>query len=223
MSAKPKTLSNGTLSLRFMQNAHRAKQLKEVELEKAQVKDSDEWAIPKEIQESWGKSTSDAVSYEDSYLPFLFPTESSGSSSSAQKQANGRRVFKKGEEVIGTKPSTETPPQPRHSSQSTPQAALKKEKMISLNLKTSSKVKKSNKSAKQAIFETRNVGTDLRPPPASKGFLKPAGVDDPKAASISEVVESSLGFGARERKRPNDNTTPADGETRTKKKKKKTS
>ncbi len=63
MSAKPKTLSNGTLALRFMQNAHRAKQLKEVELEKAQVKDSDEWAIPQEIQESWGKSTSCAPSH----------------------------------------------------------------------------------------------------------------------------------------------------------------
>ncbi|KAK0210307.1 hypothetical protein DFS33DRAFT_1378285 [Desarmillaria ectypa] len=216
MSAKPKTLSNGTLSLRFMQNAHRAQQLKEVELEKAQVKDSDEWAIPKEIQESWGESTSDAVSYEDSYLPFLFPTEPSSSSSSAQTRANGRRVFKKGEEVTG-KPSTETPPQLIHSSPDSPQAPLKKEKRISLSdLKMSSKAKKFNKSAKQAIFETGNVGTDLRPLPASKGFLKPAGVDDPKMASTSET---SLSLGARERKRPNDGAALADGETKKKKKK----
>ncbi|KAK0225220.1 hypothetical protein EDD85DRAFT_940761 [Armillaria nabsnona] len=216
MSAKPKTLSNGTLALRFMQNAHRAKQLKEVELEKAQVKDSDEWAIPKEIQESWGKSTSDPVSYEDSYLPFLFPTEPSSSSNSVPIRANGRRVFKKGEEVTG-KPSTETPPQPTHSSPGSPQ---KKDKRI--DLKASSKVaNRFNKTAKQAIFETGNVGTDLRPPPASKGFLKPAGVDDPKAASTSEMkADLSLSLGARERKRPHDNTTPADGETKKKKKKK---
>lgn len=216
MSTKPKTLSNGTLALRFMQNAHRAKQLKEVELEKAQVKDSDEWSIPKEIQESWGKSTSDPVSYEDSYLPFLFPTEPSSSSSSAPTRANGRRVFKKGEEVTG-KPSTETPPQPTHSSPDSPQ---KKDKRI--DLKASSKVaNRFNKTAKQAIFETGNVGTDLRPPPASKGFLKPAGVDDPKAASTSEMkADSSLSLGARERKRPHDSATPADGETKKKKKKK---
>lgn len=214
MSTKPKTLSNGTLALRFMQNAHRAKQLKEVELEKAQVKDSDEWSIPKEIQESWGKSTSDPVIYEDSYLPFLFPTEASSSSSSASIiRATGRRVFKKGEEVIG-KPSTEIPPQPPHSSPDSPQ---KKDKT---KPKPSSKVaNRFNKTAKQAIFESGNVGTDLRPPPASKGFLKPAGVDDPKPASNSEM-KGDLSLGARERKRPHDGATPADGETKKKKKKK---
>ncbi|KAK0458446.1 uncharacterized protein EV420DRAFT_1479717 [Desarmillaria tabescens] len=213
MSAKPKTLSNGTLSLRFMQNAHRAQQLKEVELEKAKVKESDQWAIPQEIQESWGEVTSDAVSYEDSYLPFLFPTEPSSSSSSAQTRTNGRRVFKKGEEVTG-KPTTETPPEPTRSSPD----SIKKEKGISLSdMKTSTMAKKFNKSAKQAIFETGNVGTDLRPPPASKGFLKPAGVDEPKASLISET---SLSLGARERKRPNDGAAPADGEVKKKKKKK---
>ncbi|KAK0228050.1 hypothetical protein IW262DRAFT_575353 [Armillaria fumosa] len=212
MSAKPKTLSNGTLALRFMQNAHRAKQLKEVELEKAQVKDSDEWSIPKEIQESWGKSTSDPVSYEDSYLPFLFPTEPSSSPSSVPIiRTNGRRMFKKGEEVTG-KPSTETPPQPTHSSPDSPQ---KKDK-----LKPSSKVaNRFNKTAKQAIFESGNVGTDLRPLPASKGFLKPAGVDDPQTASTSET-KADWSLGARERKRPHDGATPADGETKKKKKKK---
>lgn len=78
-----------------------------------------------------------------------------------------------------------------------------------------------NKTAKQAIFETGNVGTDLRPLPASKGFLKPAGVDDPKAASTSEMkTDLSLSLGARERKRPHDSATPTDGETKKKKKKK---
>jgi len=52
MSAK--TLSTGTLSLRFMQNAHRAKQLAEVEAEQAQVKDEAEWEVAKEVREAWG-------------------------------------------------------------------------------------------------------------------------------------------------------------------------
>ena len=49
-----KTLSTGTLSLRFMQNAHRAKQLAEVEAEQAQVKDEAEWEVAKEVREAWG-------------------------------------------------------------------------------------------------------------------------------------------------------------------------
>ena len=41
-----KTLSNGTLSLRFMQNAHRAKLQAQVELEQAKIKDDAEWSVP---------------------------------------------------------------------------------------------------------------------------------------------------------------------------------
>lgn len=51
-----KTLSTSTLSLKFMQNAHRAKNLKEVELEKAPVKDDGEWEVSKEVREAWGEA-----------------------------------------------------------------------------------------------------------------------------------------------------------------------
>lgn len=49
-----KSLSNGTLSLRFMQNALRSKQQAAVELERAKVKDDAEWEVSKEIREAWG-------------------------------------------------------------------------------------------------------------------------------------------------------------------------
>jgi len=48
-----KTLSTGTLSLRFMQNAHRAKQLAEVEGEQAKVIDEAEWEVAKEVKDAW--------------------------------------------------------------------------------------------------------------------------------------------------------------------------
>jgi hypothetical protein len=48
-----KTLSTGTLSLRFMQNAHRAKQLAEVEAEQAKVADEAEWEVTKEVKDAW--------------------------------------------------------------------------------------------------------------------------------------------------------------------------
>ena len=52
-----KTLSTSTLSLKFMQNAHRAKNLAEVQLEKAEVKDDGEWEVAQEIREAWGPET----------------------------------------------------------------------------------------------------------------------------------------------------------------------
>lgn len=51
-----KTLSTGTLNLRFMQNARRAHQLPRVEPEQAHVKDDAEWEVSPEIREAWGPS-----------------------------------------------------------------------------------------------------------------------------------------------------------------------
>lgn len=57
--AKPagKGLSTGTLSLKFMQNAHRAKQLAQIELEQAEVKDEAEWEVSKAVREAWGPAS----------------------------------------------------------------------------------------------------------------------------------------------------------------------
>jgi len=49
-----KTISTGTLSLRFMQNAHRAKNLAEVEAEKAEVKDDGKWEVSGDVKQAWG-------------------------------------------------------------------------------------------------------------------------------------------------------------------------
>lgn len=51
-----KTLSSGTLNLRFMQNARRAQQLPPVDPEQARVKDDAEWEVSPEIREAWGPS-----------------------------------------------------------------------------------------------------------------------------------------------------------------------
>lgn len=53
-----KTISTGTLGLRFMQNAQRAKQLKEVEAERAHVKDEAEWEVDQKVRDAWGISSS---------------------------------------------------------------------------------------------------------------------------------------------------------------------
>ncbi|EJF60146.1 hypothetical protein DICSQDRAFT_63582 [Dichomitus squalens LYAD-421 SS1] len=105
-----KTLSNGTLSLRFMQNAQRAKLQAQVEVEQAKVKDDAEWSVSQEIRDAWGLGESlskqeDNV-HESSYLPFIFQSDKGeGTSSASQPDGRpafrGRRAFNaKGKEVV---------------------------------------------------------------------------------------------------------------------------
>jgi hypothetical protein len=50
-----KTLSKGTLGLRFMQNAQRAKQQDQAgDPEQAKVHDDGAWEISKDIRDAWG-------------------------------------------------------------------------------------------------------------------------------------------------------------------------
>ena len=53
-----KSLSNSTLSLRFMQNAQRARQQAAADAERAKVKDEAEWEVSREIREVWGLAAS---------------------------------------------------------------------------------------------------------------------------------------------------------------------
>ncbi|TFK36063.1 hypothetical protein BDQ12DRAFT_699775 [Crucibulum laeve] len=223
-----KTLSTGTLSLRFMQNAQRAKQLKEVELERAEVKDDGQWEVSKEVKEAWrvgsGSTEMDAVIHEASYLPFLF-SESSATSNSSQYSGNrpkGRRVFnKKGEEVVDESKvvplSGESAPMPHEPSS---KGRKPHPHPVSISASGSSGLRgfdqfkqfKDTKTAKQEIFDNAPVGDDLRPPPAIKSifsakptsntFLKPSGVDDPLETKPRAAMTSSPSIieGARSKK-----------------------
>ena len=64
MMATGKTLSKGTLGLRFMQNAQRVKQQPTPELDRAKVKDDAEWEVAKEIREAWGLASSSTTESE---------------------------------------------------------------------------------------------------------------------------------------------------------------
>ncbi|KAJ3575595.1 hypothetical protein NP233_g980 [Leucocoprinus birnbaumii] len=102
-----KTLSNGTLSLRFMQNALRRQQLQEVELERAEVKDEGKWEVGQDVKEAWGigrEQTSELVAHESSYLPFLF----SETNDTRNTKPRGRRMFnKKGLDVSQEQPESQ--------------------------------------------------------------------------------------------------------------------
>lgn len=123
-----KTLSNSVMGLRFMQNAQRAKQQAEVELEQAKIKDEAEWEVSQEVKDAWGIGSSSsasrcvytvvvcffgvdcgwvsssAVVHESSYIPFIFSSAEAETSGEAQSTSKGRRSFNnKGKEVEESK------------------------------------------------------------------------------------------------------------------------
>ncbi|KAG5637701.1 hypothetical protein H0H81_003556 [Sphagnurus paluster] len=231
-----KTISSGTLGLRFMQNVQRAKQLKEVEAERAPVKDDGEWEIDPKIRDAWG-------------------TKSSSTSTSSEKP-KGRRVFNKHgvedvpqEKVPASSPTT-TPPdnQNRPKVHHRPKISDKSGAgLFGFPDEPSSKSKtKSSKTAKQAIYDNTGVGEDLRRRATKTRdvdealaadslklksvFLKPAGVDEPTPAgsgpsSISHNSDPDVIQGARSKKAKRDRTNAdqPDGEDAKPKKKKKKS
>ncbi|KAL4077490.1 hypothetical protein J3A83DRAFT_4056140, partial [Scleroderma citrinum] len=169
-----KALSSSTLSLRFMQNAEQKHTTQQ-----AQIRDDSEWELPQ-------KATSvseDTVTYEHSYLPFLF------------HQTRGRRTFDKhGKEVTQVSASAEQPG-PTITDPSITAGAKKQPRpksISSFGLSTidpkKEKDRDPSKSAKHAIRDISGVGTDLRtrPPPSSSGFMKPQGIDLPAVRSVKK-------------------------------------
>ncbi|KAJ6465695.1 hypothetical protein C8R45DRAFT_1106743 [Mycena sanguinolenta] len=213
-----KTLSTSTLSLKFMQNAHRAKNLAEVQLDRAEVKDDGEWEVAQEIRDAWGLETTQSVSYEASYLPFLFASDASGSNAPPAANLRGRRAFKRGREVtdeyqvnVPDTPATEA----QTSTTSTSKSAGKPKQISSLSGRTGSNKNSKKvanapkgKSARQAIYDNSGVGADMRsqklepsdtsaennsppPKPLPNVFLKPAGVDEPVESAKSGLEATS--------------------------------
>ncbi|KAH7924197.1 hypothetical protein BV22DRAFT_1013858 [Leucogyrophana mollusca] len=203
-----KTLSTGTMNLRFMQNARRAQQLAQVEVEKAHVKDDAEWEVAKDIREAWGlgsgsNTDTQNVTYETSYLPFLFPSlpepPAGNEAGSSDSRPRGRRTFnKRGEEIIqevqgfsSDRPETQDTVdrvQPKEAKQIRPKSISGSGTQI-VTARQSKRPKDASKEAKRVIYDNSGVGTDLRPPstlrvqltgtPTNNTFMKPSGVDGP--------------------------------------------
>lgn len=196
-----KTLSTGTLNLRFMQNARRAQQLSgvDVELEKAHVKDEAEWEVAPDIRKAWGvDSDSNDDLYERSYMPFLFSETSS----------KGRRKFNKNGEESSKPPEAEAPaPASPADVDETRQTKMKSISSSSSNSNAFAKPSKKHKEpASRVIYDNSNVGVDLGSKSlssnrtsstsvpkgsGSNAFMKPAGVDDPSFPPWSRDGPSS--------------------------------
>ncbi|OBZ74876.1 hypothetical protein A0H81_05499 [Grifola frondosa] len=198
-----KTLSNGTLSLRFMQNAQRAKLQAQVELEQAKIKDDAEWEVPKEVKDAWGiaRSNNNSIStvrfrpsarrispnphrttvvHESSYLPFMFASQDQeeGPSSSTQPappaKLRGRRAFNgRGEEVFPEE--RKAAPDAADAADEKPPKPERRPFAIS-GFRAPRDAQKDGKKARTKTAQMLVHSISRR-----SGFVKPAGVDEPGA------------------------------------------
>ncbi|KAH9943896.1 hypothetical protein B0H21DRAFT_747474 [Amylocystis lapponica] len=193
-----KTLSNGTLSLRFMQNAQRAKLEAQVEAEQARVKDDAEWEVSNDIKEAWGiRSTASqpraVVAHENSYVPFLFSSPSSEDPERASSSTHppsppklrGRRTFDaRGQEVVTQEKPLSLAGDERDAAHNADEKSPQKDAKRPTSI--------SGKKTAQMLIREANV---VHPPPSLRdmteqdplagatGFVKPAGVDAPAETS----------------------------------------
>ncbi|KAF7308030.1 hypothetical protein MKEN_01165100 [Mycena kentingensis (nom. inval.)] len=206
--AAPK-LSSGTLGLRFMQNAALRK-VAQTDKAAVPVKDPEEvdgeWEIPKaRMQEGWGSTSasgggqSGSVSYEASYIPFLFGADDEDGEERVVKR---RRTFKKGREVRVDEPVAIPMPIPQ--ADMLPDAEASKGRTKTKSSSSSSKIrsissqggtgtgkakKSTSTSAREAVFKASvDAAPQLpvptpAPTPTPTTFLRPAGVDAPPQAT----------------------------------------
>ncbi|KAJ2919642.1 hypothetical protein MD484_g835, partial [Candolleomyces efflorescens] len=200
------------MNLKFMQNALRAQQIQAPELPKAEVKDDGQWEVPQAVRDAWGLTGDSSKSqesdiHEESYLPFLSQADDADSGpSSSSSQLKGRRVFgKHGKEIEVAKTSDESTAETAEAPIESAEPAKGRKihpRPVSISGKSGGflrgfdqleKSSKPKKSARDMVFESGGVGSDLRSVQRPSGntaavasapggeieFLKPAGVDAP--------------------------------------------
>ncbi|KAH9886743.1 hypothetical protein C8Q73DRAFT_748900 [Cubamyces lactineus] len=234
-----KTLSNGTLSLRFMQNAHRAKLQAQVELEQAKIKDDAEWSVSQEIRDAWGigqasSSSNDDVVYEPSYVPFIFDSDAAEASSSNSPQQDmpklrGRRTFNaRGEEIVQEeKPQEEEENVVADAPEEKPRSKFDKRPTSISGFKAPISTQRDGKKTRTKTAQMLiREDVSVRPPASmqtsilavkrEEGFIKPEGVDEPIRTARRAPTEG------RKRERDQDTTgadrTGSEGKKRKKKK-----
>lgn len=211
-----KSLSNGTLSLKFMQNALRRQQLQEVELERAEIKDEGKWEVGPEVKEAWGigeNQSSDVVVHESSYIPFLFSSEREDAATHTQKP-RGRRMFnKKGLEVS----QEQSQSQPQHGNADNDDNAHDGED-DSLNPENDNNGK--SKGRKSGIHTNpRPISSNSLGYSRLKGFDTLDGKPNRGSRSARDAIFSLSGVGTDlrdSRKRPADDELPEDNEQKPK-------
>ncbi|CEL56678.1 hypothetical protein RSOLAG1IB_08004 [Rhizoctonia solani AG-1 IB] len=215
MSRKPggtTSLSNGTLSLRFMQRGAAQR----VTATTAKVVDEAEWDIGPAARAAWGVTSSTNpnsatgissihVTRDDSYLPFVFDrgtpdTTDLHVSGDEEAEPGRRRMFREGTEVTQKEVS---PVETTNSSNEADKIGTKADsdtkatgssKLVNPQPKSISSPPKTNDAQvtnKPGIRRHRLEGLLKRSEAPYSGFLKPAGVSSASSTSAKRTHEGN--------------------------------
>ncbi|KAH7100205.1 hypothetical protein BKA62DRAFT_707110 [Auriculariales sp. MPI-PUGE-AT-0066] len=225
-----KKISNGTLSLRFMQRSKLAQQQNEVK-EAPRIQNDAEWSIP-----GWrGRSTtttSSQVVYESSLLPFLSPSQEDLPEAPPQR-AYGRRVFKHGKEVQKSQQISD-----ELNGDAAEDELLDSQEATSQRRSSTSQLLTTHRKARPSKFDPTKLARSssglsstpvkIQPEssqtvfvPAAAGFLRPSGVDSPPSLSARKLGSVATAILSKKVKREADD--PAQLSAQAKKKRKKDS
>ncbi|KAF8590848.1 hypothetical protein K439DRAFT_1611763 [Ramaria rubella] len=217
MEKKPGQISSNTLNLRFMQNAARANEEREAEAARAKIRTEEEWELAPHLRERWAVESRtdgqrrvsgncvysifimklDSVSYEQSYLPFLYPASSNDASASATAaqedgevnekpviRPKGRMTFGKHVKAEAEEPESAPPPSKSNSDDI---LTLRGARSISSHGRAATSSKSSGRPPQRPALEASTltsslIGPPMRAPmqPPAHGFIKPQ-VDAPQS------------------------------------------
>ncbi|CAE6492403.1 unnamed protein product [Rhizoctonia solani] len=202
------SLSNGTLSLRFMQRGASQK----VTAATAKVTDEAEWDIGPIARAAWGVTSSDAkassinVTRDDSYLPFVFDfnapdsTNQQSSRDESEVEPARRRIFRKGTEIKHEACSADAV----NSSNETEKSETKAESDMKTNgspdatrghpkaISSPGKPNPSHVPNKPGIRRHRLEGFLKPSATPSTGFLKPSGVSSASGTRRKRTYEGDI-------------------------------
>jgi len=197
-----------------MQNAQRAKQQAQVELEQAKIRDEAQWEVPQEVKDAWGVLSSTADSrpsdtmHESSYIPFLFSTPTQSSEANSAGRPKGRRTFNAhGQEVMQDVKEPAPAEKGSHNAEredSTPKRLTRVSGFkVPLSIKHIDGKRAKAKAAQELIREDvkRRPSAPAQPPDSqlNTGFVKPAGVDDSSAIRRNANQKTAAGSLKRDR------------------------
>ncbi|CAG7850365.1 SubName: Full=Uncharacterized protein {ECO:0000313/EMBL:CCA72124.1} [Serendipita indica DSM 11827] len=183
----PGTLSNGVLSLKFMQRGLSSTETP-VQLDRAEIVDDSKWIIAQSKDRPvMNIPQKDGVSYEPSYVPFLYGNEDeSGNVMAINTFPRGRRTFQDGHEAtMGTEQDAKAP----KSDNNDQEAAEEESKSGDVDSSEEEQVQTRRKPTTNApLNSTSEQGETILPPQ----FLRPAGVDVPNSHKTSTSAVSAV-------------------------------
>ncbi|KZT59346.1 hypothetical protein CALCODRAFT_481591 [Calocera cornea HHB12733] len=207
-TSKKAGLSNGLMSLKFMQRgpAIQAEKKAEQAPAKPAVVQDGKWEIAREVRESLGLESDPLqnVTYEESYLPFLTP-EFASTSSLPASGGGGRRSFGRFNKALEPKPEHEeqtadmlAEPEPADSTYNDSLPASRKLVVKPAALATGEGARKTPRPSQRGEDEPthpnphphsnarggrqQGISEGAARRPEQQGFRKPRGVDMPSAS-----------------------------------------